>query len=196
MTRTVCVSVEHNPDWLKRYDLLCNDLRTDVVNKAIGWWTKAALGATTLTRDVGAGGATSLIKSYSTLLLPGSSIKESMRTSSPWVARHYTPTGLVDKVHLLLVGVQRAMPSSEFCGVGVLVCDDASTLPMVPLHGSHRISLGGVEDLVGAVCNASMRSNPFHDGFHILRLRSSSPTRTKLSGFGLYASTWSDESRP
>jgi len=57
------------------------------------------------------------------------------------------------------------MPECEFGGVGLLVCRDACALPRWPLAGTERPL--AEEDIVAAVCDASMLSKP-HDGFHIL----------------------------
>ena len=57
------------------------------------------------------------------------------------------------------------MPESEFGGVGLLVCRDASVLPRWPLAGAERPLAD--HDIVAAICDASMLSKP-HDGFHIL----------------------------
>lgn len=64
-----------------------------------------------------------------------------------------------------LADVYRSMPESEFGGVGLLVCRDASALPRWPLAGAkHPLA---DDDIVATICNASMLSKP-HDGFHIL----------------------------
>lgn len=64
-----------------------------------------------------------------------------------------------------LTDVFRSMPESEFGGVGLLVCSDASALPRWPLTGAKHPSPNG--DVVAAICSSSMLSKP-HDGFHIL----------------------------
>ena len=64
-----------------------------------------------------------------------------------------------------LVDVYHAIPESEFSGVGLLVCSDASALPRWPLTGATRASPDG--DVVAAIRDSSLLSKP-HDGFHIL----------------------------
>ena len=64
----------------------------------------------------------------------------------------------------MLVEVHGMIPESEFCGVGVVVCEDVDGLPRWPLAGAGRASDEGA---VAAICGASMFSGA-HDGFHIL----------------------------
>ena len=73
---------------------------------------------------------------------------------------------LVASVAELLINAQHRIPKREFGGLGLLVCSDASALPMCPL--SSEETAPDIADVVGAICNASMLSNPHHDGFHIL----------------------------
>ena len=72
----------------------------------------------------------------------------------------------VASVGNILVDVQRTIPKSEFCGVGLLVCRDTSALPMCPLSGERTVR--DTANVVDAICSASMLSHPQHDGFHIL----------------------------
>ena len=72
----------------------------------------------------------------------------------------------VASVGTILVDVQRTIPKSEFCGVGLLVCRDTSALPMCPLSGERTVR--DTANVVDAICSASMLSHPQHDGFHIL----------------------------
>ena len=169
-----------------------------VVNTSIGWWTKRVLRAESVTEgEQVAPGTTSLIQSYttlrysrpkgtttliSTLVLPKSGGHHRSQTtallrrgSQPPVTRSAPKSTepesrhvvqLVLEVRQILEAVHSAMPTSEFCGVGILVCSDASALPMCPLGGEEDV--GDPNDIVRAICNASMRSNPNHDGFHVL----------------------------
>lgn len=44
----VCLAIEGDTDLRASYDVLCNDLRTWVVNNWIGQWTKAITGMDTI----------------------------------------------------------------------------------------------------------------------------------------------------
>ena len=70
----------------------------------------------------------------------------------------------VQEVRNLLVSVHRSIPESEFCGVGLVVCEDVNRLPRWPLAGAERPLDQGA---VAAIRGASMFSD-VHDGFHIL----------------------------
>ena len=169
-----------------------------VVNTSIGWWTKRVLRAESVTEgEQVAPGTTSLIQSYttlryarpkgattliSTLVLPKSRGHDRSKTTAllrrgprPPVSRTAPKSAepepwhvvrLVLEVRQILEAVRSAMPTSEFCGVGLLVCSDVSAVPMCPLGG--EADIGDSSDIVRAICNASTRSNPNHDGFHIL----------------------------
>lgn len=73
---------------------------------------------------------------------------------------------LVSSVRKLLTNIQRTIPDSELCGVGLLVCSDPDRLPMCPLNSNPTTS--DTDDVVNAICNASMIGNPNHEGFHVL----------------------------
>ena len=70
-----------------------------------------------------------------------------------------------DRLGDMLVEVYHAIPESEFCGVGLLVCSDPSQLPHVPLTGAKHVPPCG--EVLAAICRASTRTNG-HDGFHFL----------------------------
>jgi len=65
ITEDVCVAIEENPDWYRRYDGLCGELSKWVVNNWIGIYTKEITGLRTL-RQVDARRST-IITSYSKL---------------------------------------------------------------------------------------------------------------------------------
>ena len=44
----VCMAIEHNPEWRRRYDELCDNLRDAVVNTAIGQCVKDETGLNSL----------------------------------------------------------------------------------------------------------------------------------------------------
>ncbi len=44
----VCMAIEHNPEWRRRYDELCDNLRDAVVNTAIGQYVKDETGLSSL----------------------------------------------------------------------------------------------------------------------------------------------------
>jgi len=62
----VCMAIEHNPDWRRRYDKLCDELRDAVVNPLIGQLVKEETGLSSL-REVSTKGKSHIIKSYSKL---------------------------------------------------------------------------------------------------------------------------------
>ena len=67
----VCLAIEANPDWLRRYHALAAELGNSghaaewKVNNAIGWWTKDLAGMETVKAGVPA--TSKLIQSYSRL---------------------------------------------------------------------------------------------------------------------------------
>jgi len=71
----VCLAIENNPDWLRRYRALAAELGDSghsaewKVNNAIGWWTKDLAGMVTVKPDVPS--RSKLIKSYSRLGVAG-----------------------------------------------------------------------------------------------------------------------------
>ena len=67
----VYMAIEHNPEWRRRYDELCDDLRDAVVNPLIGQLVKEETGLASL-REVSTKGKSHIIKSYTKL---GHSIK-------------------------------------------------------------------------------------------------------------------------
>jgi hypothetical protein len=62
----VCMAIEHNPEWRRRYDELCDTLRDAVVNAAISQFVKEETGLINL-REVSTKGKSHLIKSYTKL---------------------------------------------------------------------------------------------------------------------------------
>ena len=62
----VCMAIEHNPTWRRRYDELCDELRDAVVNPLIGQFVKEETGLVSL-REVSTKGKSHIIKSYTKL---------------------------------------------------------------------------------------------------------------------------------
>ena len=62
----VCLAIENNPDWLRQYNELGDELRHWVVNNWIGQYTKSITGLNSL-REVDAK-RSKLIKSYTKLV--------------------------------------------------------------------------------------------------------------------------------
>ena len=71
----VCLVLEAEPDWLRRYHAIAAELGDGVhsaewkVNNAIGWWTKDLVGMVTVKK--GEKPTSTLIKSYARLGYPG-----------------------------------------------------------------------------------------------------------------------------
>ncbi len=59
----VCMAIEHNPEWRRRYDKLCDDLRDAVVNAEISQSVKEETGLTDL-HKVSTKGKSHILKSY------------------------------------------------------------------------------------------------------------------------------------
>ena len=59
----VCMAIEHNPEWRRRYDGLCDDLRDAVVNAEISQTVKDETGLADL-RQVSTKGKSHILKSY------------------------------------------------------------------------------------------------------------------------------------
>ena len=62
----VCLAIEKNDDWHRRYKELSNELSDGVVNQWIGRYVKAETGLESL-REVSAKGKSKLIQSYTKL---------------------------------------------------------------------------------------------------------------------------------
>ncbi len=62
----VCMAIEHNPEWRRRYDELCDDLRDAVVNPAIGQYIKEETGLSSL-REVSTKGKSHILRKYTKL---------------------------------------------------------------------------------------------------------------------------------
>jgi hypothetical protein len=62
----VCMAIEHNPNWRRRYDELCDELRDAVVNAEISQIVKDDTGLVEL-RKVSTKGKSHILKSYTKL---------------------------------------------------------------------------------------------------------------------------------
>ena len=62
----VCMAIEHNPDWRRRYDQLCDELRDTVVNPAISQYIKEETGLSVL-REVSTKGMSHSLRKYAKL---------------------------------------------------------------------------------------------------------------------------------
>ena len=62
----VCMAIEHNPEWRRRYDELCDDLRDSVVSPLIGQIVKEETGLNSL-REVSTKGKSHIIRTYTKL---------------------------------------------------------------------------------------------------------------------------------
>jgi len=63
----VCMAIEHNPEWRRRYDGLCDELRDAVVNAEISQSVKDETGLSDL-RQVSTKGKSHILKSYMKLV--------------------------------------------------------------------------------------------------------------------------------
>jgi hypothetical protein len=66
ITLNVCSAIEDNPEWLRHYEELADELSDWVVNNWIGQYVKEITGLESL-RQVSAQGKSKLIKSYTKL---------------------------------------------------------------------------------------------------------------------------------
>jgi hypothetical protein len=66
ITLSVCVKIEHNPEWRRRYEELCDELRSGVVNNSIGTYVKSETGYINLGKSL-TRGKSKIIKSYTRL---------------------------------------------------------------------------------------------------------------------------------
>jgi hypothetical protein len=62
----VCMAIEHNPEWRRRYDQLCDELRDAVVNPAISQYIKEETGLSSL-REVSTKGKSHILRTYTKL---------------------------------------------------------------------------------------------------------------------------------
>ena len=62
----VCMAIEHNPEWRRRYDELCDDLRDSVVNPLIGKIVKEETGLNSL-YEVSTKGKSHILRAYTKL---------------------------------------------------------------------------------------------------------------------------------
>lgn len=62
----VCMAIEHNPVWRRRYDELCDDLRDSVVNPLIGQLVKDETGMISL-HEVSTKGKSHILRAYTKL---------------------------------------------------------------------------------------------------------------------------------
>jgi len=62
----VCMAIEHNPNWRRRYDELCDELRDALVNAEISQIVKEETGLIEL-RKVSTKGKSHILKSYTKL---------------------------------------------------------------------------------------------------------------------------------
>lgn len=66
----------------------------------------------------------------------------------------------------ILANTRKIIPNSEFCGIGVVLYSDFDSLPVLPLCPKQVIN---AENSLGKqLANASLYSNPCHDGFHLI----------------------------
>jgi hypothetical protein len=62
----VCMAIEHNPEWRRRYDDLCDELRDAVVNSGISQYIKEETGLVSL-YEVSTKGKSHILRAYSKL---------------------------------------------------------------------------------------------------------------------------------
>lgn len=62
----VCMAIEHNPAWRRRYDQLCDELRDAIVNPLIGQLVKEETGLNIL-YEVSTKGKSHIVKKYAKL---------------------------------------------------------------------------------------------------------------------------------
>jgi hypothetical protein len=91
--------------------------------------------------------------------------------SAPAVARSRTiavPACSADPDFLtaLLINAAKAIPLSEFVGIGLVLYSDLSTLPVIALRHAGRVERE--RDIAALIAEASRKSGDCHDGFHLI----------------------------
>jgi hypothetical protein len=76
------------------------------------------------------------------------------------------PPHTTEQLREILASARSHIPEKEFCGIGVVLYLDYTGLPVLPLCYGQSIQKGG--SLVERLIQASLYSNPCHDGFHLI----------------------------
>src|SRR5258708_4579291 len=72
---------------------------------------------------------------------------------------------MIAQLRSVLWQVQKAA-GNDFTGVGVLVCDEPDTLPILPLRPVS--TLPSAKDLIASLAAISVPDSEYHDGFHVV----------------------------
>lgn len=72
---------------------------------------------------------------------------------------------MIKELHTILMKLY-TQSDKPFAGIGILISDDISTLPISPLYDS-KVKIKGI-NLLEQLLDLSNYSNLYHDGFHIL----------------------------
>ncbi len=76
------------------------------------------------------------------------------------------PSHRIEKLRKILTQARIIIPDDQFCGIGVILYSEFSHLPVLPLCPD-EINIK-TNTLADQLVNASLASNPCHDGFHLI----------------------------
>ncbi len=76
------------------------------------------------------------------------------------------PSHRSEQLRIILEGARTLIPENEFCGLGVVMYSAYDDLPVLPLCSDQSIQKGS--SLEEQLAQASLFSNPCHDGFHLI----------------------------
>lgn len=76
------------------------------------------------------------------------------------------PSHSSEQLRIILEDAKTLIPENEFCGLGVVMYSTYDDLPVLPLCSDQSINKGS--SLAEQLAQASLFSNPCHDGFHLL----------------------------
>lgn len=89
-------------------------------------------------------------------------------TTKQFEPPHHTEVTASDPERMrdLLLRLRMTIPKEEFCGVGLILYSDVTSLPIASLRpGNSPLEGGTLEDIIS---KASCLSEPCHDGFHLV----------------------------
>jgi len=76
------------------------------------------------------------------------------------------PSHSTEQLRDILASARSQIPEKEFCGIGVVLYLDYVGLPVLPLCSGQ--SFQECRSLAEQLAQASLFSNPCHDGFHLI----------------------------
>ncbi len=76
------------------------------------------------------------------------------------------PSHRTEQLREILASARSHIPEKEFCGMGVVLYSDFVGLPVLPLCSEQSFEESG--SLAERLAQASLYSNPCHDGFHLI----------------------------